>query len=161
MKDLLRNPVFYYVLIPVLAGAWPLSLWLKFLPQMTNQRDQQKTYIQDANDKIREILTLDPERLSYAKKKGEPADFEYEVVVYKVAQSCGLPTPEVFPSPKVKDRQTARVKLSDVGIVQCARFLSTLQMHWSNLQCTLIRLDNKKTAKDRWDVSLEFAYYYF
>ena len=159
MKDLYKNPITYYILIPVLAALWPLSLWLKFVPDMDRDRDQKKTYIQDANGLIAQILNLDPERMSYAKKKGEAVDFEYEVAIHKVAQSCGVRY-EVFPGSRVKDKQTARVKIEDVDIVQCAKFLSTLQMHWANLQCTLVRLDNKKNTRDRWDVSMEFIYYF-
>jgi len=160
INDLIKNPILYYVAIPLCASVWPLSLAVKYLPAMTQARDDWAGYVVDANDRIHEILTLDPERLTYARKKGEQVDFEYAVAIEKVARTCGIPRYDLSAGTLTSDSQTARLKIDDVGITQCAKFLSTLQLHWNALQCTQVTLDKKRDTKDTWSVSLSFIYFY-
>ena len=161
MKDLHKNPMLYYILIPLMALAWPAAMWFKYLPTMTDQRDTWKGYVTDANDRIIEILTLDPERLNYSDQKGTAVDFEYEMAVDKVARSLRMGNDyELRPSAKSANKQSAEVSLNNIDITQCSQFLSTLQMHWNGLECTRLGLTNKKTTKDRWDVTMSFVYYY-
>jgi hypothetical protein len=56
--------------------------------------------------------------------------------------------------------QTAKVDLNGVDIARSARFLSTMEFRWSNLQCTQVKLTKKKAVADMWDVDLNFKYYY-
>ena len=161
MKDLHKNPILYYVLIPVLVGMWPLSLWFKYLPSARANLQQQKQDMVDANDLITEILTMDPDRLDYAKTAhGETAEFSYGDAINQVAKACGIPTPSLSEDRKTVKSQAASVKIDSVDIVRCANFLSTLQLRWSNLQCTEVHLTQKKGLKDMWDVSLRFNYYF-
>lgn len=161
MQELYKNPVVYYILIPILTLAWPASMWFKYMPQMTEERDQWKKYLVDANDLIQEILTLDPERLNYADKKGSAVEFEYEMAVDKVARSLRMSNDmEVRPSAKSGNKQSADVSFDNITITQCSQFLSTMQMHWNGLECTRLSITNKKTTKDRWDVGISFIYYF-
>ena len=141
MRDLHKNPVLYYVLIPLLVGTWPLFMWFKYLPQVNEGLRQQKQDMVDANDLIYEILTMDPDRLSDAKNsQGETVEFSYGAAINQVAKTCGITPPRLDEDGKTVKSQAAGVKLKDVDIVKCARFLSTLQLHWSKLQCTRISL---------------------
>ncbi len=161
MKDLHKNPMLYYILIPLAALAWPAAMWVKYLPAMEEQRETWKGYVADSNDLIVEILTLDPERLSYSDQKDTSVEFEYEMAVDKVARSLRMGNQyELRPSAKSGNKQAAEVSLNNIGIIQCSQFLSTLQMHWNGLQCTRLGITNKKTTKDRWDVTMSFTYYY-
>jgi hypothetical protein len=161
MKDLYKNPTLYYILIPLMALAWPAAMWFKYLPIMTDQRDTWKEYVIDANDRITEILTLDPERLNYSDQKDTAVDFEYEMAVDKVARSLRMGNDyELRPSARSANKQSAEVSLNNIDITQCSQFLSTLQMHWNGLECTRLGLTNKKTTKDRWDITMSFIYYY-
>ena len=161
MQDLHKNPMLYYILIPLMALAWPTAMWVKYLPAMAEQRDTWKGHLADTNDLIIEILTLDPERLSYSDQEETAVAFEYEVAVDKVARALRMGNDyELSPSARVAKKQAADVTLKNIGIIQCSQFLSTLQMHWSGLQCTRMGLTNKKTTKDRWDVTMSFTYYY-
>jgi len=161
MRDLHKNPVFYYVLIPLLVAAWPLLMWFKYLPQAHDGLQQQKQDMADANDLITEILTMDPDRLDYAKNtQGKAVEFAYGDAINQVAKTCGIPTPTLREEKKSVKSQAANVTLDSVGIVRCAKFLSTLQLRWSKLQCTQINLTKKKGLKDRWDVSLRFTYFF-
>ena len=56
--------------------------------------------------------------------------------------------------------QSARVGLKDVGIEQFARFVSTIQLRWANLHCARLKLTKTKSAPDRWNVDIDFKYYY-
>ena len=130
MKDLYKNPMLYYILVPLMALAWPAAMWFKYLPIMTDQRDTWKEYVIDANDRITEILTLDPERLNYSDQKDTAVDFEYEMAVDKVARSLRMGNDyELRPSAKSANKQSAEVSLNNIDITQCSQFLSTLQMH--------------------------------
>lgn len=161
MKDLYKNPMLYYALIPLMALAWPAAMWFNYLPTMTEQRDTWKGYVVDANELIFEILTLDPERLSYSDQKDTAVAFEYEQAVDKVARSLRMGNQyELRPSAKTANKQAAEVSLKNIGVIQCSQFLSTLQMHWNGLECTRLGLTNKKTTKDRWDVTMSFVYYF-
>jgi hypothetical protein len=159
MKDLHKNPALYYVMIPLLVGMWPLLLWFNYLPLAQEDLQQQKQDMVDANDLIYEILTMDPDRLSYAKNtQGETAEFTYGDAINQVAKTCGITTPVLREEKKTAKSQAATVTLTTVDIVKCSRFLSTLQLHWSKLQCTQINLTTKKGLKDRWKVTLRFNY---
>jgi hypothetical protein len=161
MKDLYKNPMLYYILIPLISLAWPGAMLFKYLPTMTDQRDTWKEYVADANDRIIEILTLDPERLSYSDEKDTAVEFEYEMALDKVARSLRLSNQmSLIPSAKSDSKQGAEVSLKNIDITQCSQFLSKLQMHWDGLSCTRLGLTNKKTTKDRWDVTMAFVYYY-
>ena len=52
MNDLHKNPILYYLLIPVLVAAWPLLMWFKYLPAAQLDLQQQKDDVVDANDLI-------------------------------------------------------------------------------------------------------------
>jgi len=161
MQELYKNPLLYYILIPLMALAWPGFMWFAYMPSITQERETWKGYVEDTNDLILEILTLDPDRLNYADEKGASVEFEYEMAVDKVARSLRMGNQyELRPSAKSGNRQNAEVSLKNIGIIQCSQFLSTLQMRWNGLECTRLGLTNKKTIKDRWDVTMSFVYYY-
>ena len=61
---------------------------------------------------------------------------------------------------KWEKSQTANVALKDVDLEKFAKFLSTIQLRWENLQCKRIKLTRKKGLPDTWDVDLVFKYYY-
>ena len=113
-----------------------------------------------------EILALNPGRLD-TDANGAPAEFAYASAVAKVASFCGIPSANktVSSGPIIKRQgkktQTATVGLKDIDITKFAKFLSTIQLRWADLECVqLKRLKKKAGFPDRWDVDLEFKYYY-
>jgi hypothetical protein len=52
------------------------------------------------------------------------------------------------------------VVLKEVDITKFAKFLSTIQLRWANLQCVKVKLTKKKGLRDTWDVDLDFKYFY-
>lgn len=166
MKDIYKNPMFYYVLAPVVAALWPLLVWGVYLPAAKNKWQQEKAQYNKAQDIITEILALDPGRLDFADSQEAAADFDYANAVEKVAASCGIPPTSYKLSSGIiltsggQKSQSADVGLKKVDITKFAKFLSTIQLRWANLQCTGVKLTKNKGLPDSWDIDLDFKYYY-
>jgi len=167
MKDIYRNPTFYYILVPALIAIWPLCIWLVYLPRAEARlEDDRKAYVA-AGEVMKRILALDPTRLEFSPEKISEDKFDYAGAVEKAAAKCGiLPTScnmSVKPPRTTRDQKTqeAAVHLVDVDITTFAKFLTSVQMTWPNLQCEQIDLNKKKGAvADQWNIDLRFKYYY-
>jgi len=167
MNNIHRNPIFYYIAVPVLIGIWPLLVWALYLPKAQDDLQQNLTLYQSkAEPLMLDILNLDPGRLDSVDPNEKTTEFLYDTVVDRVASSCGIPPSKCKLDPlqthetSGQKSQSANVSLSQVDITTFARFLSTIQMRWPNLQCTNIVLTQKTGLPDMWDVSLDFKYYY-
>ncbi len=166
MKDVYKNPILYYVLVPVVVALWPLLVGTVYTPRAQEMwQDGKKQYIR-AEKTIDEILALDPGRLDSAdpNKNGTKFDYTYEVDrfagMFRISSSdytmSSLP---VMVSGGQKS-QGAKVVLKEVRIATFAQFLSAIQLRWANLQCTRITLTPKKGVADMWKVDMDFKYYY-
>jgi len=166
MKNLYKNPVFYFALAPVVTAFWPLLLWSVYLPASHRNLNQDMKNYEKAKKLIASILRLDPARLQLAGSQDGKSEFDYTHAVNKVAELCAIPSANyrlssgIIISSAGKKTQTARVMLTSVDITKFARFLSAIQLRWANLQCTKIKLSKKKQLPDLWDVDLEFKYFY-
>jgi hypothetical protein len=166
MKDIHKNPILYYVLVPVIVGLWPLLVWTVYLPRAEANWNSGQTQYAQAQEVIEEILSIDPDRLEFAAAGDDEAEFEYARDVDRVARMCNI-RPGNFSvnarpprTSRGQKSQTALVALEDVDISSFAQFLSTMQLRWANLQCTQVDLTKKKGQKDKWDADLDFKYYY-
>ena len=168
MKDLYRNPILYYIAIPVMVGLWPLLVAAVYLPAAQEDIDKQITEYGRAEQIMIDILTLDPERLEFAEPNEATTEFSYTGVVHKVASLCGIPAGNrkvrsgIIVETRDRKSQTASVDLNQVDIVKLARFLSMIQLRWANLQCESVKLTrkDKMPSNDVWDVDIKFKYYY-
>jgi len=166
MRDIHRNPMLYYVLIPVAIGIWPLLVWALYLPAAERARDDDYGLLLDGRTRIMEILDIDPQRTSAADPNRVAGEFAYARAIDREANFCGiLPSNHNVSAGNIitmsgKKRQDARVELKDVSIVQAARFLVAMQSTWVNLTCDKIELSKKKGMPDQWKVDLTFIYYY-
>ncbi len=158
MKDLYRNPIFYYIAVPLLVAVWPLTVAFKYLPEMDQSLEDQKNYYVESEALIEEILTMDPDRLSYYDVNQGDTAFSYAVVIDKVASGLGIREVTLNEQVRTKDGQKAKVKLEDINIQQCTKFLATLQMRWDNLKCSNFTLTKKREIKDQWTVTMSLAY---
>ena len=164
---MLRNPRFYFVAIPAFLLLWPFSLWTIYLPQAKKNWTKQKSQYNEIQTKITEILRVDPERLDFANTKTDKNEFDYASAINRVAGSCSinsqhytLSSSAKASSSKGETTQSASVALKDVSITQFAKFISTIQIRWANLQCKSIKLTQRKGPKDKWDIKLEFQYFF-
>ncbi len=167
MKDIYKNPIVYYILIPVIVALWALSVWAVRLPEAERSLKREQGEYSKAQNIMLEILILDPDRLEFADANSASAEFAYVNAVDRVASFCGIPSAnyKLSSGPIIKRQgkksQTATVSLKDVGIVKFAKFLSTIQLRWAELECVQLKKLKKKAGfPDRWDVDLEFKYYY-
>ena len=88
MKDIYKNTVLYYVLVPAILGLWPLLNWTVYLPGARENWQNEKKQYNKAQKTMDEILTLDPDRLEESKKGA--AEFSYSTVVDKTANRCSI-----------------------------------------------------------------------
>jgi len=168
MKDIYKNPVLYYIAIPIIVGVWPLLVRGLYLPAA--QKDVKEQIAQSERGEIimLDILNLDPERVELADANDAAAEFTYGGAVDWVANICKISSSQynvnsslVITANKQKT-QSAKVDLKQVGIVRFGRFLSMIQLRWANLQCERVKLTKKEGLADNdvWDVDIEFKYYY-
>jgi hypothetical protein len=166
MREIYRNPVLYYLLIPALVGMWPLLVWGVHLPEAQRSAETERNLYIKGQNHIIDILQLDPERLKFADVNEVSGEFSYVSAVERVANLCRIPAGGwKYNAGNVvtinsKRRQDAKVKITDVSIVQAARFLSTMQSMWVNLTCEKVKLTRHKGMADQWNVDYSFVYYY-
>ncbi len=166
MKEIYKNPIFYYVLTPVLVALWPLLVWGFYLPRAEKNWNIEKKQYADSQNTITEILNLDPERVEFANTKNAKAEFDYAGAVEKIASLCQIPTSSYKLSSGMivttggQKSQSAKVNLKQVDVVKFTRFISMIQLRWAKLQCSQVKLEKKKGLPDTWDIDLEFKYYF-
>lgn len=167
MKDLYKNPILYYIVVPILVGLWPLLVWAIYLPDAQKNVVEYISQYQRAEPIMMDILTLDPDRLEFADANENAPEFTWSSVD-QVANRCKIPEKkcELRSGMKItsggQEHQSATVNLRQVGITEFAEFLSTIQLRWVNLQCERVKLTKKQNlpGNDLWDVDITFKYYY-
>lgn len=166
MRNIYKNPVFYYVLVPAVTALWPLLVWGVYLPRAQRSWDSEMQEYSQAQTVMADIRTLDPDRLGFDTTRDAEKEFAYATAVEKIAALCKVPTSSyklssgIITSSSGQKSQSAKVILEGVDITQFARFLSAIQLRWANLQCAQIKLTKNKGAADKWNVDLQFKYYY-
>ena len=166
MKEIYKNPMLYYILVPCVAALWPLLVWAVYLPGAERDYEQKAAQYIEAQVKIAAILGRDPTRLELADPNKTADKFDYATAVSDVARRCKISATNYTVSSKPirtssgKKSQSAKVALKQVNIASFADFLSKIQLRWANLQCESVTLTQKKGLKDAWKVDLDFKYYY-
>jgi len=166
MKQIYKNPVFYYILVPAVIALWPLLVGVVHLPSARKGLNEDIRLYKQAQQTIGQILKLDPERLDFAQNGKVDAEFEYYRAVDLVARKVGIPPSNYELSskpPRTAKRQkiqTCHVELKDVDIKKFADFLSMMKLRWTSLECTKVTLTRKKDRPDAWKVDIDFKYYF-
>jgi len=167
MKEIYKNPVFYYIAVPSLIALWPLLILAVYLPNVEESMSKEWSEYKRAEKTMGEILTLDRDRLNSAGAQAGAAKFDYATAVENIANSCGISSINYNISAKPVRRatggqktQSAMVMLKKVDVTKFAKFLSTIQLRWANLQCESVTLTRQKGFADLWKADLEFKYYY-
>lgn len=166
MKDIYKNPVLYYILVPCIAALWPLLVWAVYLPAADNDLKEGMAKYNEAQVTMDAILDRDPSRLENDDPNKTAEKFDYATAVSDVARRCRVPATNYTVSSKPvrvsggKKSQSAKVVLRDVSIASFADFLSKIQLRWADLECESVTLTQKKGLVDVWKVDLDFKYYY-
>ncbi len=166
MNQIYKNPVVYYVVIPVLTALWSLLILAVYLPNVEENLEKEKDEYEKSRKVMEKILTLDPDRLDSAVARAGAAKFDYATAVEEIANSCSISSANYNISSKPlrttsgQKTRSAMVVLKKVDVTKFARFLSTIQLRWANLQCENVTLTRQKGLADLWKANLEFKYYY-
>ena len=164
MKDIYKNPVFYYILVPVLIGLWPLMLRTVYIPETESTYKDEIEQFEEGQQLIDKILKLDPGRLEQGQTGEKGGQFDYDNAVDKIASLYSISyTSSSKPARKATGGQktkNAAVNLDNVDIASFAKFLSTIQIRWAKLQCENVTLKKNKGLPDKWDILINFKYYY-
>ncbi len=167
MKDIYKNPIFYYIAVPVVVALWPLLAWTVYLPASERSLKNEMNQYNKAETIMLEILRIDPARLELSDSNTPSEEFDYARAVQRVASLCEIPPVNYKLNSGIiiksggQKSQSANISLKDIGIEKCAKFLSIIQLHWGNLQCNRLKLTKKKSPPPNfWDADLEFKYYY-
>jgi len=168
MKEVYKDPIFYYVVVPAVLLLWPVSIGFVYLPAAKEGLAADVVKYIEAQKLIGKILEMEPDRLDYLKtKKGGKKEFDYGRAVYSVARSSGIPSSEYELSSRPKRSyrggqlvQSCHVDLKDVSIREFAEFLSKLQFRWPNLQCEKVAISKRGSQPDVWQIKLDLKYYY-
>ena len=167
MRDLYKNPILYYIAVPVIVGLWPFMVWAVWLPAAQEDVEQQMADYERAEPIMMDILTLDPGRLEFADANDTAPEFTWSAVD-NVANRCKIPENKCqLHSGRIiktggRENQSANVSLTQVGITEFAEFLSLIQLRWVNLQCERAKLTKRQNLPDNdmWDIDVTFKYYY-
>ncbi len=169
MREFYKNPMLYYVLIPLLVALWPVLIWAVYLPGAKEALGSEASLCVEGQTHVIEILKIDPDRPKFTKDKDTSgqAEFTYGAAVGRVANLCKIPANNCpysaggITETNGKKRQDCVVKLTDVSVSQAAGFLWRIQsLYPIRLTCESVKLQAKKGIKDQWDVDLSFHYYY-
>jgi len=168
MKDIYKNPILYYIAVPVIVGLWPLLVWAIYLPNAQNDVEEQMAQYKRAEPIMMEIFTLEPDRLEFADANDTAADFTYGEAIDRIASLCRIPPSKynlssaMVMTTRGQKSQSASIDLKEIDIRKFARFFSMMQLRWPNLQCERLKLSKKQNLPDNdmWDVDIELKYYY-
>ncbi len=166
MKDISKEPIFYYVLVPVLLAIWLLWLFAFGIPDAKAGYKKEVGEYNNAEKLITEILEIDPQRLDYAKSKKEGDAFDYTTAIDQVTKVCRISAAnyKLSSSPVRKRKggqqnQDASMTIDRIDIEKLAKFLSVMHMRWVNLQCSNLTLSKIKGEKNVWKADIRFIYY--
>lgn len=166
MKNILRNSVIFYIIVPVLAAIWPALVLGLYLPDTQEKLKNDISDYTDANNIMLDILSLEPERIESGDPNKETVEFAYELVIFEIASLCEIPSAKcklnsgTTIDSKNSKSQSATVRLSNIDITRFAKFLSIIQTRWPKLVCNSVKLDKKVNVPDEWDILIDFKYFY-
>jgi hypothetical protein len=164
MKDIYKNPLLYYIGIPLVVALWVLLVRGVYLPRSQKAVKDKENEYNKAYAQMEEIIKLDPDRATDSNEA--PQQFSYSDEVYRVAKIYNIPASKCTQSSKgiVKTRdqktQGATVVLQDIDVESFAKFLSALQFRWPGLECERIKLTQTKGPPDTWRIDITLKYYY-
>ncbi len=167
MKETLKNPNIYYILIPVLVGIWALMAGLVFYPRSVSawQNDIKPEY-EETQEWIEKLVAIEPQRLQYEIKPGSDGQFDFGETINTLTQLFQIPSsnftlnvrPEV---PRAGKRaRTATMSIKEIDVEKAARLLSAMLGQWPDLKCEMLGLDKAKTGKNNWKLEMTLTYYY-
>jgi len=164
IKEVVKNPKLYYILVPCLAALWPLWTGLISMSDSNAQWHRHTGAYLEAQKIMLSIKDLDPDRL--AAKNMSQEQFSYPAVVDSVARSAGISSADyklhasaIMKVTGGQESQDADITLKQVDLSRFAKFLTSMQMQGASLQCVSLKLTKQKGTADTWKADMKFRYY--
>ena len=165
MKDHLKNPNLYYMVVPAIVAIWALTAGFILYPNsIQSWEDEEEEYTRTLGY-VQKIIEAQPKRLSIIKKGNKEGDFDFSETINTLAQIFKISTSNfslnVRPAAKKagKKARPATMTLKEVDVQTMARFLSTMLTRWPDLKCEVLSLEKSKASKNKWKVDLSLTYY--
>lgn len=167
IKEYLKNPIFYFIAVPAVLAIWVVLAMFVFYPSSIRNWEKQKQEYQQAQQLLKEILTIEPQRLTYkAKKDGAAEGFDFTYVVNEFATTFSIPSSDFVLSTRGQTRRAGKLarsavlSIKSIDIEKMAKFLSTMLVRWPDLQCEMLAIEKLPNAKNLWKVDMTLTYYY-
>jgi hypothetical protein len=162
MANIYKNPVVYYIIVPVLVAIWPALVMALYLPRAEKNLENNINDYTELNSTMLEILSLAPERIETQDPNKAKEEFSYYRVVDQVASLCNIPPAKCKLNAGTANSKTqsATVTLSDIDITSFSKFLSMMQANWPKLVCSSVKLNKAENIPDEWEIIIRFEYYY-
>ena len=117
MKQYLKKPMFYIIVVPAAAGLWMLYSWMIAYPASVTKYQNSKTQYDEAQNLIKQILTLEPQRLNFKQDKNETAAFDYTNVIDQFTKDFNIaPDNYTLNVRGITKREGKSVKGADLSI---------------------------------------------
>ncbi len=166
MKDYYKNANFYYTAVPLVAMAFVIFVAAISLPAASRKWKNKQEDYSKAEDLIRKIVALDPERLNYKAEKGSSGEFDHSTAVVEIIKLVKIaPSNYSLHGRGVtksggKLRKSADVTIDKIRIETLSRFISQILLRWPDLQCDRLSIDKDPGGKDLWKATIKFVYTY-
>jgi len=166
MNKYLKSPMFYMIAVPITAGLWLLYSWAIAYPASMQKWQNSRTEYDEAQNMIKQILTLEPQRLTFNQEKTESIEFDYTNVIDQFTREFNInPDNYTLNVRGMSKREGKSIKGADlsikiIDIENLCKFLSAVLARWPELDCDTFRLDKIDAGKNAWKVTLHFSYTY-
>jgi hypothetical protein len=166
MNQVLKNPTFYMIAAPTIAGLWLLYSWAFAYPASLQKWQDSKAEYQEAQAMIKQIVELEPQRLTFKQEKSQGGEFDYTNVIdqftkdFNIAEGNYTLNVRGVTKKAGKSVKGADFSIKAIDIENLCKFLSAVLARWPELECETLRLDKLEVGKNSWKVTLRFTYIY-
>jgi hypothetical protein len=154
------------VIVPIAAALWMLYGWAIAYPVSVQKWQDSKVQYDEAQNMLKQILTLEPQRLTFKQEKSGNTEFDYTNVMDQFTKEFSIaPDNYTLNVRGITKREGKSIKGADltikmIDIENLCKFLSAVLARWPELDCETFRLDKLEAGKNSWKVTLHFTYSY-
>jgi len=167
MKQALKNPNVYYLIVPIAAAMWALVAGAVFYPRSVQAWQDTKAEALDSEKLVDQLVTLQPKRLAYkVDENADEEEFDFSRTVNQFASVFKISPSDYNLTVRSESRrsnrraQSASMSIKKIDIEKLAQFLSALLLRWPDLKCEVLSFEKIKNTKNEWSATLSLTYYY-
>ena len=167
MKIDYKNPMLYYIAVPVVAGLWAVLAGLVFYPDSIKTWESEKADYAAVEKRIKQLVELQPKRLAYkVDGKAKSEDFDFTNTIDDFAQLFSISPSNYSLNVRAETKRAGRktrsaaITIKNIEIERASQFISAMLVRWTDLKCESLGLERVKNTKNRWKVDMKLTYYY-